>query len=79
MERINGALYLNEDQQRGVKGGLEPFIQPVEPITISLTGLSTCLSTSMSTCLSTLIAMGGSTCDHDSSSTCDFDTSSTAD
>ncbi len=80
MERINGALFLDETQTDALRGGQQgPFHQYPEPDPIMSTALGTCMSTSMGTCMSTAIIGGGSTCDFDSSSTCDSDSTSTPD
>ncbi len=81
MERIKGALFLDETQKGALRGGQQqgPFHQYPEPDLIMATALGTCLSTSLGTCLSTAVFGGGSSCDSDSSSTCDSDTSWTSD
>ncbi len=69
MERIIGAIYLDETKQRQINAGQGGRPEPISILSTALaTGLSTCLSTGLSTAL----APSGS----DTVSTCDGDTSS---
>ncbi len=76
MERITGAIYLDETQQRQVNAGQGGGPEPIMILSTALsTGLSTCLSTGLFTAMAPSGSDTVSTCDGDTSS----DTTSTGD
>ncbi len=91
MERITGAIYLDQGQTKDLKGGYmtnpDHLTIEIEPRMIMLTAVATALSTGVATALGTALATASfarsgdtsSTNDGDSSSTNDGDTSATSD